>query len=380
MVGAEAAKQEGGPEGCPGVLTIDLAALQANYRSLALRARPAATAAVVKADAYGLGVQQTAPVLHAAGCRDFFVAQFGEAAPLRRVLPDDVRVYVLNGLQPGEEERAAGLAVVPAINSLEQLARWSALGQARGLALPAVLQIDTGMSRLGLSPQEVEALATDRSLLDGVELRFLMSHLACGDEQAHGHNRAQLLAFRKAAALFPDLPRSFANSGGIFLGDDFSGALARPGIALYGAVPSDAPQAVMQTVVRLDVRVVQTRTVPAGTSVGYGATYVTQAETRLATIAAGYADGLPRCLSNKGAAYYNGVRLPFVGRVSMDSIILDVSALPPSTLRLGDLVEIIGPHQSLEALAADAGTISYEILTGLGRRYHRHYHRAERPS
>ncbi|MDH7798356.1 MULTISPECIES: alanine racemase [unclassified Beijerinckia] len=361
------------PSGCSGVLTIDLGALQRNYRALADRSRPAATAAVVKADAYGLGVDQVGPALQAAGCRDFFVAQFGEAVHLRRLLANDARVYVLNGLQPGEEAAAADLAVIPVLNSLEQLSLWSALAKQRAVMLPALLQVDTGMSRLGLSRQEVDALAADRGLCDGVDLRFLMSHLACGDEHAHGQNAEQLAVLRQVAALFPDLPLCFANSGGIFLGTDFHGNLARPGIALYGGTPSDAPGAAMQPVVRLDVRVVQTRSVPAGARVGYGATYVASTEMRLATIAAGYADGLPRSLSSKGAAYYDGIRLPIVGRVSMDSLTLDIGALPPSALRLGSLVEIIGPHQSLEMIAADAGTISYEILTSLGRRYHRHY-------
>lgn len=361
------------PSGCSGVLTIDLGALQRNYRALADRLRPAATAAVVKADAYGLGVDQVGPALQTAGCRDFFVAQLSEAVSLRRLLTHEVRIYVLNGLQPGEEAAAADLAVVPVLNSLEQLSLWSALAKQRDARLPALLQVDTGMSRLGLSRQEVDALAADRSLGEGVDLRFLMSHLACGDEQAHGQNAEQLAVLHQVAALFPDLPLCFANSGGIFLGHGFHGSLARPGIALYGGTPSDAPDAGMQPVVRLDVRVVQTRSVPAGTRVGYGATYVASAEMRLATLAAGYADGLLRSLSNAGAAYYEGVRLPIVGRVSMDSLTIDISALPASTLRLGSMVEIIGPHQSLEMIAADAGTISYEILTSLGRRFHRHY-------
>jgi len=333
------------PSGYSGMLTIDLGALQRNYRTLADRSRPAATAAVVKADAYGLGVDQVGPALQTAGCRDFFVAQFSEAVSLRWLLADEARVYVLNGLQPGEEATAADLTVIPVLNSLEQLSLWSALAKQRGVMLPALLQVDTGMSRLGLSGQEVDALAVDRSLAEGVDLRFLMSHLACGDEHAHGQNAEQLAALHRVAALFPDLPLCLANSGGIFLGHGFHGSLARPGIALYGGTPSDAPDAAMQPVVRLDVRVVQTRTVPAGTRIGYIA----------------------------GAVYFAGARLPIVGRVSMDSLTIDISALPPSTLRLGSMVEIIGPHQSLEMIAADAGTISYEILTSLGRRYHRHY-------
>ncbi|MFD1326370.1 alanine racemase [Mycoplana ramosa] len=359
--------------GASGYLAIDLKALRQNYRQLVERAAPAAVAAVVKANAYGLDAARVAPVLYDAGCRDFFVAHIGEALRLKPSIGDRARIFVLNGLQPGAEETCADEGIIPVLNSLEQVENWSRTAKARRTRLPAMLQIDSGMSRLGLPPEEVTALAADPSLLDGVDLLFLMSHLASGDESENPQNADQLAALRAASALFPSLPLSFANSGGIFLGGDFHGAMARPGIALYGGAPTDAIENPMRPVVRLDVRVVQTRTVPAGTHVGYGGAHVTTGETRLATIAAGYADGLPRSLSHKGAAYHGGVRLPIVGRVSMDSITIDVSALPPGTLKLGSLVELIGPNQTLEALAADAGTISYEILTGLGDRYHRDY-------
>lgn len=360
-----------------GVLTIDLAALVANYEQLCQRTAPARAAAVVKADAYGLGAAQVAPALYDAGCRDFFVAHFIEAVRLRPHLASDARILVLNGLLPGSEGDCAERGIVPVLNSLEQVANWSATAKARNTTLPAAIQFDTGMSRLGLQPQDIDVLLAEPERLTGVHVDIVMSHLACGDEPEHAANGRQLERMVAIRNRFPDAKLSFANSAGIFLGEDYRGDLARPGIALYGGAPLAEGDNPMRPVVRLEVGVVQTRTVPAGAEIGYGASFVAPQEMRLATIAAGYADGLPRHLSNSGAAWFDGVRLPIVGRVSMDSIILDVSALPADALKLGSKVELIGPHQTLETIAADAGTIAYEILTSLGRRYHRQYRRPE---
>lgn len=360
-----------------GTLTIDLAALVANYEQLCQRTAPAKAAAVVKADAYGLGAAQVVPVLYDAGCRDFFVAHFIEAVRIRPHLAADARIFVLNGLLPGSEAECAELGVVPVLNSLEQVANWSATARARNATLPAALQFDTGMSRLGLQPQDIDTLLAEPERLAGIHVDIVMSHLACGDVPEHAANERQLERMVAIRERFADAKLSFANSAGIFLGEEYRGDLARPGIALYGGAPLAEGDNPMQAVVRLEVGVVQTRTVPAGAEIGYGASFVAPQEMRLATIAAGYADGLPRHLSNSGAAWFGGVRLPIVGRVSMDSIILDVSALPADTLKLGSMVELIGPHQTLEQIAADAGTISYEILTSLGRRYNRQYRRPQ---
>ncbi|MDF2998865.1 MAG: alr [Xanthobacteraceae bacterium] len=356
-----------------GVLTIDLAALAANYRALRARLSPARAAGVVKADAYGLGAARVVPALYEAGCRDFFVAHLGEALRLRPILVADAKLFVLSGLQPGMEAPCADAGIVPVLNSLEQVANWSALARARGVDLPAALQFDTGMSRFGFGPDETERLIADPSRLEGVRLLFLMSHLACADEPDNAQNADQLAAFQRLAAAFPGAELSFANSGGVFLGTDYYGALARAGIALYGGSPTAGVANPMAPVVRLDVPVVQTRTIPAGARVGYGGTHVASREMRLATLAAGYADGLPRHLSDRGAAFLGDTRLPIVGRVSMDSISIDVTALAPDMLKAGSLVEIIGPHQTIEDIAEAAGTISYEILTRLGQRYHRIY-------
>ncbi|MEW6644904.1 MAG: alanine racemase [Pseudomonadota bacterium] len=352
------------------VLTIDLSALRSNYRLIRDRVCPAEVAAVVKADAYGLGAAQVAAALLKDGCRHFFVAQLSETRNLRAHLPPTAALYVLNGLLPGAEAEAIALGVIPVLNSLPQVCAWSAAGVQRGRRLPAALQVDTGMSRLGLAAGEVEQLLAHPAMLDGIDLVLLMSHLACADEPEHMANTEQLAVFRHFAAQFPALRRSFANSGGAFLDASFHGELVRPGIALYGADPVPGA-ARLRPVVRLDARVIQVREINTGTGVGYGLTFRASGPTRLATIGVGYADGWPRCLSERGAAYVDGVRLPIAGRVSMDSLTLDISALPEGALRPGDLVELIGPHQTLDDVARDAGTIPYEILTSLGQRYAR---------
>jgi alanine racemase len=358
--------------GAPGTLTIDLRALRRNYLALGTMTEPARAAAVVKANAYGLGVEHVVPVLLSAGCRDFFVAHLQEGVAVKRLLGNvDARVYVLNGLQPGAEMACAALGIVPVLNSLEQVDNWAGAARNRAARLPALLQVDTGMSRLGLSSSELSVLAAEPDRLDGVELLFVMSHLAASETADNALNASQLAAMRQASTLFPGVEVCFSNSGGIFLGRDYHGALARPGIALYGGAPVSGVANAMEAVVRLDVAVIQTRTVTDGVRVGYGGTHIVKGERRLATLAAGYADGLPRSLSGRGAVYYNGVRLPIAGTVSMDSITVDITDLPEGTLKLGSMVELIGPNQTLEQLAADAGTISYEILTGLGRRYQR---------
>ena len=358
--------------GTGGYLTIDLAALTTNYRQLSARARHAVTGAVVKADAYGLGAVRVSAALYAAGCRHFFVAQACEAFNLRPHLPADTALYVLNGLPEGSEAACADQNIIPVLNSSQQIASWANLAKARGMRLPAIVQFDTGMARLGLSPEKIRALAAAPEILASLDVRFIMSHLACADTPDNAANADQLAHMREVSALFPGVPVSFANSGALFLGPDFLQHLTRPGIALYGGAPNDRGPNPMLPVVSLHVAVIQTRTVPAGTHIGYGGAYIAPRAMRLATLSAGYADGLPRVLSHLGAAWFGGIRLPIVGRISMDSLMLDISALPYD-LPAGSFVELIGPHQSIDAIAADADTISYEILTALGRRFYREY-------
>ena len=356
-----------------GLLTIDIGALRHNYVTLQSLAPTAEMAAVVKADAYGIGADKAAPALYNAGCRIFFVALFHEALALRNLLPRDALVYVLNGLLPSQEHLCSELEIRPVLNSLAQIRGWNSLGQSLGKKLNAAVQIDSGMSRLGLSSDELESLKSSPDLLKQIEIDFVMSHLACADEPDHPQNARQRDNFDTAVTIFGDVKHCFSNSGGLFLGEAFHKSIIRPGISLYGVSPVRSLQTALKPVVSLNAAVIQTRRVKAGTAIGYGANYVAPANMTLATIAAGYADGLPRSLSNRGAAYFKGTRLPIVGRVSMDSIILDVSALNEDELQLGDMVELIGPNQSLDDLADAAGTIAYEILTSLGNRYKRQY-------
>lgn len=353
------------------VLTIDLGAVRANYRILKSRLGAVPCAAVVKADGYGLGAAEIARALVEEGCDTFFVAQANEGPPLRAALGAAPVIYVLNGLPPGSEEEAGAAGLRPVLNSLDQLAAWQALARRTGRTLPAAIQVDSGMSRLGMPPSEAEALAREPGLLDGVDVTLAMSHLACADEPRHPANALQLRAFEALRAKLPGAPASFANSSGIFLGAPYHFDLGRPGVALYGVNPTPGWDNPMRPVVRLEAKVVQTREIGDGVGIGYGHAAKARQDMRLATISLGYADGWHRGAA--GAAWFDGVRLPFAGRVSMDSIVLDISALPPGRLGAGDLVELIGPSQSVDDVAGYAGTIGYEILTGLGSRFHRRY-------
>ena len=370
----------GPDDGAAAVLSIDLTAIAANYRLLAARLGGADCAGVVKADAYGLGVAEVAPALTRASCRTFFVATLDEGIELRELLAR-AEIYVFNGLAAGGADAFAAHALRPVLNSLGEIDAWAALGRRRG-PLAAALHIDTGMARLGLPPAELAVLAEDRARLDGVTPALVLSHLACADEAAHPMNARQLAAFREAARrLAPAAARlSLAASSGIFLGADYHFDLARPGAALYGLRPQpDAPNP-LAPVVRLQGKILQVRDVDSGMTVGYGATHRFTRPARLATVGAGYADGYLRSLSNRGSAHIGAERVPVVGRVSMDLITLDVTAIAPERAAPGALVDLIGPHNPADALAEEAGTIGYEILTSLGRRYRRRYVGAAAPA
>lgn len=361
------------PGSAGAVLTIDLAALCDNYRLLRDRLAGASCAAVVKADAYGLGASRVAASLARIGCRHFFVAHLAEGLALRDALPAEAEIFVLNGLMPGAEAACLDAGLIPVLNGLAQVDAWTALSRQRGQSLPAILQIDSGMARLGLAPAEIDQLVRDPARLDGVTLRAIMSHLACADEPEHPANRAQLAAFETQRRRLPPAPASFANSSGIFLGPDYHFDLARPGAALYGVAPVPGAPNPLRAVVRLDARVIQTRTIAAGDAVGYGHAFRATAPTRLATLSVGYADGWLRSVGRAGRAFVGDQAVPIAGRVSMDSLTLDISALSDAMLQCGDFVELLGPHQSIDQVAAAAGTIGYEILTSLGGRYVRRY-------
>lgn len=357
-------------------LSIDLDAIATNWRVLGARLKAGARAgAVVKADAYGLGLAAVAPALHGAGCRDFFTASLDEAIALRAVLAD-CRIYVFFGPQPGEAAEYSRHALIPVLNDLGQIETWRAHIN-RGGAEKAVLHVDTGMSRLGLPPEEVARLAAEPERLAGLELALVMSHLACAEQPETAMNETQLSEFKAArAALGPaaaTAESSLANSSAIFLGPQFHFDLARPGAALYGLNPTPGKANPMSEVVCLQGKILQVRRVDSSRSVGYGAAHVVTRPSRIATVPVGYADGYLRSASNRASGYVRGVQVPIVGRVSMDMITLDVTDLPPEHAQPGALVDLIGGPHSIDALAAEAGTIGYEILTSLGRRYRRHY-------
>jgi alanine racemase len=362
------------------LLTIDLAALCNNWRLLRRQVGAADCAAVVKADAYGLGALQVGPALAGAGCRHFFVAHLDEGIALRPHLPAQATVYVLHGVPPGAEADCAAHGLVPVLNSRQQIDAWRGVAANLGQRLPAIVQVDSGMARLGLSALELQQLASDPAAFDGIAVAYVMSHLACADEPQHPANAAQLASFVAARHLLPAAPATFANSSGIFLGAAYHFELARPGAALYGVAPVPGQPNPMQPVVRLQGKVMQTRTVEAGTAVGYSASWVAPQTSRIATVSVGYADGYLRSLSGRGAAWLGNVELPLVGRVSMDTITLDVSALPEEAMGPGTLVDLLSPQQTVDDVAARAGTIGYEILTSLGHRYERCYLPAPSPA
>ncbi len=339
----------------------------ANYRDLRDRAG-ADVAAVLKADFYGLGAAPVAARLYAEGCRHVFVAQLAEAVALRDIVPDAM-LAVLGGLLAGDEPIHAAKNIVPVLGSVDEIDRWAAHARAVGHELPALLHVDTGMNRLGLPPEEFFSLTETR--LAGIDVLYVMTHLLDAERPDSAANARQLAAFTEAVAHRPGRA-SFANSSGLFLGDAFGSDLARPGAALAGINPAPGTAHPLRPVARLTARVLQLRTIPAGTAVGYRATWTAARDTRIATVGIGYADGWPVSLSNRGRASLDGCVLPLVGRVSMDLTLFDATGAP--AIRAGDMVELIGPSIPVEQVAADAGTTPYEILTRLGRRIARTYH------
>jgi alanine racemase len=359
------------PSNATGVLTIDLGALADNWRLLDARAAPAHAAAVVKANGYGLGIETVALALAAAGCQMFFVAHPSEGARVRAALGGQARIYILNGLQanadPESDYVAHGLA--PVIGSTEELARWRALESAP----PFALHLDTGMNRLGFASLEVLREAATRYGLDGADL--LMSHFVSAETPDDPLNNQQIARFAAARAAFPHLPAALANSSGIFLNRN-AGDWVRPGYALYGGNPT--PQAVnpMRAVASLDVVVQQTRWIQAGETCGYNSQWIARRRTRLATLLAGYADGLPRGAGatdgHEGASVRIAGRMcPLVGRMSMDLAVADVTDLPEGAVAAGAWARFFGPDAPLDVFAARSGTIGYHVLTSLGARYAR---------
>lgn len=363
-------------------LTIDLSALADNWRAMARRSGAARTAAVLKADAYGIGLEPAARTFHHAGARDFFVATPAEGAALRGVLPG-ARIYVLSGMWAGSERLFFEFDLVPVIVSEEQLVVFmSAVSDGRDH--PCVLHVDTGMNRLGLRVEDALALANDPARPASFSPIMLLSHLACADDPGHALNRQQLQRFRSVVKAFDDIDATLANSAGIFLGEEYHFTLTRPGIALYGgACVNDVPNP-MKPVVTAEARILQVREAKAGESVSYGASTVFARDTRIAVAAIGYADGYMRSLSGSGvplrqaniagaSGVLHGRTVPLIGRVTMDLTHFDVTDLPAGSVRAGDFIELFGRNMPIEDVARAGGTIDYELLTSLGSRYERRY-------
>lgn len=373
-VAAPAAPETGG------TLTVDLAAIAANWRALADRLLAAECAAVVKANAYGLGLQQVTTALAQAGCKTFFVADLAEARTVRSRAPE-AAIYVLHGFSPDWGEGLLETNARPVINSTTELAEWDVFVAAHSWRGGAALQVDTGMRRLGISPDEAAALAP-RAQTEHHGIALLMSHLVCAEIPDHPLNAKQIRLFRELHSLYPGVPASLANSSGIFLGDAGHFDLARPGAALYGVNPTPGQSNPMQSAVELSGRILQLRSVARDDTVGYDATWTAKRTSRIAVIALGYADGLMRASSGTdqrpgGTVIVAGQRCPIVGRISMDLVCADVTDLPDGGVHRGNQAILIGGEIGIDEVAAAAGTIGYEVLTRLGLRSHVVYRGAQ---
>lgn len=366
------------PASATGVLVVDLGRIAANWKALARVVAPAECAAVVKANAYGLGAARVVPALAHAGCRTFFVATLDEAIAARHLAPM-ATIYVLDGIPRGSGADMWKSGVRPVISSLPEALEWAGFARQSRERMASALHVDTGLNRLGLSAREVAALVSDAPTIESLDMRVVMSHLACADDPASPKNAEQRVAFERLRALLPHARPSLAASDGLMLGKDYHYDLVRPGYALYGGQAFGGGRTPVEPVVGLHVKALQVRDVAPGETVGYAATWSPQRASRIAVIAAGYADGLFRHLSRASGAApsahvaIRGQLAPIVGRVSMDLITVDVTDVKGQPVAPGELVEVIGPHIPIEALGAAAGTIGYEVLTSLGRRFHRVY-------
>lgn len=370
-------------QGAPGVLTIDLDALASNWKALESRTVPAECSAVVKADAYGCGLTPVTRKLVSSGCKTFFVATLDEAKLAREAAPK-AAIYVLDGFFANCGDDFAKIDARPVIGDLNELAEWDAFRRARGWQGLAGIQIDTGMNRLGLTIDEARGLLPRTRQADhGIAL--VMSHLACAEDIVNAMNSRQLAAFRSIASEFSGVTASLSNSSGIFLGSHFHMDMVRPGAALYGVNPTPEADNPMQPVVGLRVRIAQIRNVPKGETVGYGALWHAKRPTRLAIVSAGYADGYFRAASGiegtrSAQAIVAGQRCPIVGRISMDLMAIDITDVPHGAVRRGHFITLIGEGLTLDELGHHFGTIGYEVLTSLGRRYARDYRGSVAPA
>ena len=348
------------------ILTVDLGALAENWRSLAARAAPAQCAAVVKANAYGLGAERCGPALWAAGARLFFVAHLEEGIALRVALPE-AEIFVLHGPFPGVEADFRAHRLTPVLNDFGQIENWAKGGGA------AALHLDSGLNRLGLGARELDLLTVEPERLAGFEVAAIISHLVISEDAGDPTNEAQRARFAASLGDLPPARASLANSSGIFLGPHFHFDFVRAGAAMYGVNPTPGAPNPMREVARLQGKILSVRAIGAGEHVGYGAAFTARRPRRIATVATGYADGYLRALGNRAMAGLGGRLVPVVGRVSMDLMTLDVTDAEEGAARPGALVDLIGGTAPIDEVASTGGTIAYELLTRLGSRFHRAY-------
>lgn len=355
-----------------GILTIDRAALADNYQFLQEKVAPhCAVGASVKANAYGLGIKPVIETLNTLKCPQYFVATLQEALEIRQIVPK-TSIATLNGLFLGDEEEYLTHNITPILNSIEEIARWQKLAKSKEQALPAFLHINTAMNRQGISLTETQKIIDEPSITHGIHFETVMSHFACADEKDHPLNAQQAKLFEQYSHHFTQSKRSLANSSGIFRDPAYHYDMVRPGYALYGGNPTPETKNPIKRVLGLEVPVLHTRFCKKGDAIGYGASYLFDKDTITATIALGYADGFFRTGSNKAVLYYKGQPCPVIGRVSMDLVTIDIDHLAQKP-QVGDTIEILGHHQTIDDLAKATGTIGYEIMTAFGNRYHREY-------
>lgn len=363
--------------GAPGCIAIDLGALRRNWQSLASEVKPAECAAVVKADAYGLGATAVVPALNRAGCNTYFVATLDEARQVRALAPK-ATLYVLDGLMPATAPQFAEAGATPILSSLDQIEEWAAFAKSGKKTQNAALQIDTGLNRLGLSTDDVAAFAGRKTEFEPLDVTLIMSHLASADDPGTAKNEAQRQTFLKALEALPRARASLAASDGLMLGKNYHFDLVRPGYALYGGQAFQGRPTPVEPVVTVMSKVLQVRNLKPGDSVGYSETFKAQRPMTIAIVAAGYADGIPRHASattneQRGCVAIDGTIASMIGRVSMDLIAIDVTHLAKDSVSRGTPVELIGPAISLEQAGQAADTIGYELLTNLSRRFERLY-------
>lgn len=349
------------------ILTVDLAALRANYRLLADRASPARCAAAVKANAYGLGVEAVVPALGGEACDCFFVATFEEGVQVKTLAPD-AEVYVLEGPKSADLSSFSVEGLIPVINTVD------ALRDIVEMPLPFALHIDTGINRLGITVAEIEQFLTDEpSFFDALPLKLVMSHLAAAGDPQNEMNTRQLNEFNRVRALLPSAPASLANSGGTLLGASYHHHMVRPGIGLYGGAPGDAFKDIFEPVVRLEARIVQIKTIKAKGSVGYDGAWTAKVDSIIATLAIGYADGYVTSFFESGKVLIGGELAPIVGKISMDLTTVDITHLGSDKAEVGDYATLIGDGLSLDTVAKNGNMHAYQLLTSLGARVVRKY-------